>query len=116
MALATPVAPLALAGAAWAAVVVVAPRKTTIGHDNTPSNGFRAPESPETLTDALDGGRQVRPQPHRVIVARVERHPNDGLRALDAPQPQERRLAVPDRRVEDRERGPGVAIEHLKQA
>ena len=70
----------------------------------------------EALTEPLDGRRQVRPQPHRVVVGRVERHPNDGLRALDAPQPQQRRLTVANRRVDQSERGPVVAVEHLKQA
>ena len=72
--------------------------------------------SSEAVTESLDGRRQVRPQPHRFVVGRVERHPNDGLRTLDTPRAQQRRLAVADRRVDHSQRGPLVAVEQLKQA
>ena len=61
----------------------------------------------EALAEPLDGGRQVRPQPHRIIVSRIERHPNNRLRALDTPRSQKRRLAITDRRIDHRQRSPG---------
>jgi hypothetical protein len=70
----------------------------------------------EALTEPLDSCREVRPQAHRIVVSRVERHPNDRLRALDAPQPQESRLAIANRGVDQSQRGPAIALEQLKQA
>ena len=69
----------------------------TEAHQRSPS---------EALTEALDGRCQMGPQPCRVVVRRVERHPNDGLMALDAPRPQKRGLAVADRGVDQREGSP----------
>ena len=73
----------------------------------TPDAEAHQRPTPQTVAEPLDGRRQVRPQSHRIVVARIERHPNDGLRALDTPRPQERRLAVADRRVDHRQRGAG---------
>ena len=70
----------------------------------------------EALPEPLDRCRQVRPQPHRVVIGRVERDPDHRLGTLDTPRTHQRRLAVTHRRVQHRERGPGVIIEHLEQA
>ena len=74
-----------------------------------------APSS-ETLTEPVHGRRQVHPQPHRIIVSGIKRHPDDWLRTLDAPRPHQRRLAITDPRVEHRQHRSAVVIEHLKQA
>ena len=70
----------------------------------------------ETVIEPVHGRRQVHPQPHRVIVGGVKRHPDHGLRTLDTPRPHERRLAVTGPRVEQRQRRSAVVIEHLEQA
>ena len=66
----------------------------------------------KALTEPLDGCRQVRPQPRWVLVRRIERDPDDGLPALDAPRAQERGLAVAERAVDQRERS--AAVEQLQ--
>ena len=68
----------------------------------------------KALPEALNRRRQVRPQPHRVPVGRVERYPNHRLGALHTPRPHQRRLAITHRRVQYRERG--LVTEHLEQA
>ena len=85
-------------------------------HLRTPDAEAHQRPPSETLTEPVHGRRQVRPQPHRIIVSRIKRHPDHGLRALDTPRPQERRLAVADRRVEQRQRRSAVIIEHIEQA
>ena len=82
----------------------------------SPNAKARQRPVPEAVTEPLDGRRQVRPQTHRIIVSRIERHPNNRLWTLGTPGAQQRRLAVADGRVEHRQWGRGVAIEQLKQA
>ena len=77
----------------------------------TPDAETRQRPLPETLTEPLDGRREMRPQAHRVAVGRIERHPNNGLRALDTPQLQQRRLPVANRCADHRDSRPAVAID-----
>ena len=79
-----------------------------------PDPEARKRASPKALPEPLNRRRQVRPQPHRVAVGRVERHPDHRLGALHTPRPHQRRLAITHRRVQYRERG--LVTEHLEQA
>ena len=66
----------------------------------TPDPEARQGATPQAATQPLDGRRHMCPQTHRVVVGRVERHPDHGLGTLDTPGPDQRRLAVADRRVQ----------------
>ena len=82
----------------------------------TPDAEAHQRRTSEAPTEPVDRRGEMRPQPHRVVVGRVKRHPNHGLPALDTPQPQESRLAIANRRVDHSQRGPAIAVEQLKQA
>ena len=69
----------------------------------------RAP--PEVGADAVDRGREVRPQAHRVVVARIERDPGERRVAVRGPGPHRGRLAVSGGGGHERERGALAGVE-----
>ena len=69
----------------------------------------------EARPDPVDRRRDVRPEPRRVVVARIERDPRDGGVGVRAPRLREHRLAEADRRVDQRQRRGREAVERGEQ-
>ena len=70
---------------------------------------------PETRADAVDRRGEVDPEPGRIVVARLERHPRDGVVPPRDPRLDEHGLPEPDRCVDQRQRGRGHPVEPVEE-
>ena len=71
---------------------------------------------PEPLPDPIDGSRNIRPQPNRIVVTVVERDPREGALPALAPGAHRGRLAVARRRRNERQRHAFAGVERLQNA
>jgi hypothetical protein len=58
----------------------------------------------------------VRPQPRRIVVGAIERHPDHWLWAFGTPRPDQCGLAVTDSGIENGYSRSAIAVEHPEQA
>ena len=71
---------------------------------------------PEPLPDPIDGSRDIRPEPNRIVVTLVERDPREGALPALAPGAHRGRLAVARRRRDERQRRALAGIERPQDA
>ena len=69
---------------------------------------------PKPLPDPIDGSRDVRPQPNRIVVTLIDRDPREGVLPALAPGAHRGRLAVARRRRDERQRCALAGIERLQ--
>ncbi len=85
--------------------------------DGDPRNGQALQRTPpEPLPDPIDGGRDIRPQPNRIVVTVVERDPRESALPVLAPGAHRGRLAVARRRRDERQRHAFAGVERLQNA
>ena len=71
---------------------------------------------PEPLPDPIDGSRDIRPKPNRIVVTLIERDPREGALPALAPGAHRGRLAVARRRRDERQRRALAGTECLQDA